>query len=92
MRSIQHDKIKEQVEIINQVHRGTYAYYGLGGNHRSLWAVHHHTSKYWYKMLKSRGRKKGMSWERFKKMKQYHPLQQPKLKCLLKEMDALAVL
>jgi len=92
MRSIQHYKIKEQVEIINQVLRGTYAYYGLGGNHRSLWAVYRHTSKYWYKMLKSRSRKNGMSWERFKRLKQYHPLQQPKLKCPFKEMDALAVL
>ena len=39
MRKIKHYQIKEQAKRINQVLRGHYAYYGLGGNHRSLWAV-----------------------------------------------------
>jgi putative transposase len=39
---------------INQVLRGHYAYYGLGGNHRSLWKIYRFTERYWHKMLSRR--------------------------------------
>lgn len=49
MREIRHEHLKEQAKIINQILRGHYAYYGLGGNYRSLWAIYRITEKYWYK-------------------------------------------
>lgn len=92
MRSIRHHRIKEQAIAINQVLRGHYAYYGLGGNHRSLWAIYRNIEKYWYKMLKSRCRKSHMTWEKFKKLKVYYPLQTPKLTLSFHQMQAKAVL
>ena len=92
MRSIRHYQVKEQVVIINQVLRGIYGYYGLGGNHRSLWVVYRHADKYWYQMLKSRSRKSKMTWEKFEKLKEYHPLQLPKLSLSFNEMKEMAVL
>ena len=53
MRKIRHHHLK----AINQGLQGHYAYYGLGGNHRSLWAICRIAEKYWCKMLKSRSRK-----------------------------------
>jgi RNA-directed DNA polymerase len=92
MRDIRHYKVKEQVTAINQVLRGHYAYYGLGGNYRSLWAVYRHSEKFWYKMLKSRCRKSNMTWEKFNNLKKYYPLKPPKLKLSLYQMQELAVL
>lgn len=45
MRRIRHYKIQEQAKEINQVLRGHYAYYGLGGNHKSLWKVYRSATK-----------------------------------------------
>ena len=92
LRNVRHSEIREQALVINQVLRGHYAYYGLGGNHRSLWAVYRHTEKYWYKMLKSRCRKSNMTWERFNKLKKYYPLKLPELKLPFHQMKELAVL
>ncbi len=92
MRDIRHYQVKEQAELINQVLRGHYGYYGLGGNHRLLWAVYRHTEKYWYKMLKSRCRKSNMTWDKFNKLKDYYPLQPPKLKLSFYQMREMAVL
>jgi len=71
MRDIRHHHPKDQAKSINQVLRGHYAYYGLGGNHRSLWSIYRMVKKYWYKMLRSRCRKSNMTWEKFKKLKDY---------------------
>lgn len=92
LRDVRHSEIREQAQVINQVLRGHYAYYGLGGNHRSLWAVYRHTEKYWYKMLKSRCRKSNMTWGRFSKIKEYYPLKLPELKLPFDQMKELAVL
>jgi RNA-directed DNA polymerase len=92
MSGIRHYQIKEQVNMVNQVLRGHYAYYGLGGNHRTLWAVYRFSERYWYKMLKSRCRKSNMTWEKFNRLKEYYPLQLPKVKLSFYKMKEMAVL
>lgn len=92
MRSIRHYKIKDQAREINQVLRGHYAYYGLGGNHSSLWKVYRFTERYWHKMLCSRSWKGYITWEKFNKIKEYSPLQLPELKFSFAEMQKIAVL
>ena len=92
MRGIRHHEVKEQAYVINRVLRGHYAYYGLGGNHRSLWAVYRHSEKYWYKMLKSRCRKSNMTWTKFDKLREYYPLQLPTLSLSFNKMKSKAVL
>jgi len=92
MREIRHHHLKEQAKTINQILRGHYAYYGLGGNHRTLWSLYRIAEKYWYKMLKSRCRKSNMTWEKFNKLKEYYPLQLPKLRLSFYQMKTMAVL
>jgi RNA-directed DNA polymerase len=92
MRDIRHHNIKGQTKEINQMLRGHYAYYGLGGNFRSLWKVYRFSERYWHKMLCSRSQKSYITWEKFNLMKKYHLLQLPKLKLTFAGMQALAVL
>ena len=92
MRNIRHSKYRTQVKAINQVLRGHYAYYGLGGNHGSLWKVYRFTGRYWHKMLCSRSWKSYITWDKFTLLEKQYSLQQPKLKIPLCGMEKLAVL
>ena len=92
MREIRHYSVKEQAKVINQILRGHYGYYGLGGNFETLWVYYRIAKKYWYKMLKSRCRKSNMNWDRFNHLEKYYPLQQPKLRLTYVGMKAIAVL
>jgi hypothetical protein len=51
MREIMHYPLRGQVEKINQVLRGHYAYYGVGGNFKSLSRIYRYAERYWHKML-----------------------------------------
>ena len=84
--------LEEQVEKINQVLRGHYAYYGVGGNFKSLFMIYRYAERYWHKMLSSRSQKSYITWERFNSLKQVFPLQRPKLFVPYTRMKALAVL
>jgi hypothetical protein len=92
MREIRHYSLREQVEKIKQVLRGHYAYYGVGGNFKSLFRIYRYTERYWHKMLSSRTQKSYITWERFNSLKQVFPLQRPKLSVPYMRMKALAVL
>jgi hypothetical protein len=92
MREIRHYSLREQVEKINPVLRGHYAYYGVGGNFESLFKIQRFAERYWHKMLSSRSQKSYIPWERFQFLKQVFPLQQPKLFLPYTRMKALAVL
>ena len=93
MRQIRHHKISDQVGEINAFLRGHYAYYGVGGNIRSLQKVHRHVERYWFRMLRSRswaGRR--FSWTDFHQLKEKIPLLRPKLRLPYRALQALAVL
>jgi RNA-directed DNA polymerase len=92
MRSIRHHRLKDQAKEINQVLRGHYTYYGLGGNYDSLWKTYRFTERYWRKMLCSRSWKGHVTWEKFNDIKKHCPLQLPKLRLSYAEMQRLAVL
>ena len=92
MREIRHYSLREQVEKINQVLRGHYAYYGVGGNFKSLFKIHRFAERYWQKMLCSRSQKSYITWERFQSLKQVFPLRRPNLSVPYMRMKALAVL
>jgi len=92
MRNVRHYRLKEQADEINQLVRGLYAYYGLGGNHGSLWKLCRFTERYWHKMLGSRSWKSYVTWEKFKLINERYPIQQPELKVLFTKMKSLAVL
>ncbi|NIS61581.1 MAG: group II intron reverse transcriptase/maturase [Proteobacteria bacterium] len=92
MREIRHHCLKDQSEKINQVLRGHYAYYGVGGNIKALFKIYRFTERYWHRMLCSRSRKSYITWERFQILKQVFPLQQPTISVPYARMKSLAVL
>jgi len=92
MQDIRHYKVKEQAKAINQVLRGHYGYYGLGGNYRSLMAFYRTAERCWFKMLKRRSRKSKMTWERFTNLRKFCPLQPPKIEVPYARFARMAVL
>lgn len=92
MRRIRHLPVREQVINLNRVLRGHYAYYGIGGNIRTLQKVHRTVERYWRKMLSSRSRKGKVTWDAFQQIKARWPLQQPRLARSYRELQAFAVL
>jgi len=92
MREVRHYSLNEQSEKINQVLRGHYAYYGLGGNIKSLFKIYGFTERYWRRMLSSRSQKSYITWERFQFLKTLFPLQRPKLFIPYTRMKSLTVL
>jgi hypothetical protein len=92
MRRCRHLPMGEQVTNFNQVLRGHYAYYGIGGNFRALQRVHRFAERYWYKMLCSRSRKGHFRWEVFHRIKARWPLQRPRLALPYRQFQAFAVL
>ena len=92
MRRIRHLPVREQVDNLNTVLRGHYAYYGIAGNIRALQKVHRAVERYWHKMLCSRSRHGYLTWEVFQQIKARLPLLRPKLYLPYRELQALAVL
>ncbi len=54
---MRHDPIDIQVQVLNQLLQGHYAYYGMAGNMRALIQVYQATESYWHRMLSSRSQK-----------------------------------
>src|ERR1700693_899985 len=73
MRRIRHLPVREQVDNLNTVLRGRYAYYGIAGNIRALQKVHRAVERYWHKMLCSRSRHGYLTWEVFHQLKERLP-------------------
>jgi RNA-directed DNA polymerase len=92
MRRIRHDPLREQVEYLNQMLRGHYAYYGIAGNFRALQRVHRAVERYWRKMLSSRSWKGQVWWKQFHQIKARFPLLRPKLYLPYTELQAIATL
>jgi len=92
MRRMRHLPIPEQVNNLNAVLRGHYAYYGIAGNFRSLQKVHRAVERYWLKMLCSRSWAGRITWAMFHEIKQRQPILRPKLHLPYRELQALAML
>jgi RNA-directed DNA polymerase len=92
MRRIRHERIRDQVDALNLVLRGHYAYYGIAGNIRALQKVYRHTTHYWHKMLCSRSRKGKVRWSLFQRILERFPLLRPKLYLPYRELQAIASL
>jgi RNA-directed DNA polymerase len=92
MRQIRHQTIQDQVDNLNTVLRGHYAYYGIAGNIRALQKVHRAVERYWRKMLCTRSWAGRVTWACFNQIKTRTPLLRPKLFLPYRELQALAVL
>jgi len=92
MRRMRHLSPQEQVNHLNQMLRGHYAYYGVAGNLRALLRVHRAVEHYWRKMLSSRSWHGRIRWEQFQRIKEQFPLLRPKLHHSYRELQAIAIL
>jgi RNA-directed DNA polymerase len=93
MREIRHLAIQKQVDGVNVVLRGHYAYYGIAGNIRALQKVYRAVERYWRKMLCSRSwAGRHLTWVNFNQLKERTPLLRPKLHLPYRALQALAVL
>jgi RNA-directed DNA polymerase len=93
MRQMRHLTIQQQVDDLNAVLRGHYAYYGIAGNLRALQKVYRAVQRYWRKMLRSRSRAgRQLTWADFNQLKGRIPLLRPKLYLPYQALQALAVL
>jgi RNA-directed DNA polymerase len=92
LRIIRHEPMREQVKVINQILRGHYAYYGIGGNRASLLKMYRATFKYWRKMLNSRSQKSYINWEKFEQLKLLFPILRPKLSIPYLELKKYVIL
>ena len=84
--------IQEQVDKLNAVLRGHYAYYDVAGNIRALQNVYRATERYWHRMLCSRSRKGHVPWEAFQQIKACLPLLRPKLYLPDRDLQQFAAL
>ena len=92
MRRMRHSPLPEQVESLNQMLRGHFAYYGIAGNLRSLLKIHRAVERYWRKMLSSRSWHGTVRWEQFHQIKSQFPLLTPKLQLPYPKLQAIAKL
>jgi group II intron reverse transcriptase/maturase len=92
MRQMRHLSLQEQVNHLNQMLRGHYAYYGIAGNLQALLRVHRAVERYWRKMLSSRSWDSSIRWEQFQRIREQFPLLQPKLYLPYRELQAIAIL
>src|SRR6202163_2130014 len=68
MRQMRHLSLQEQVNHLNQMLRGHYAYYGVAGNLQALLRVHRAVERHWRKMLSSRRWHGTVPWELFQRI------------------------
>jgi group II intron reverse transcriptase/maturase len=93
MRQGRHLTIQQQVDDLNVVLRGHYAYYGIAGNIRALQKVYRAVERYWIKMLRSRSwAGRHLTWTNFNQLKERNPLLRPKLYLPYRALQALAIL
>jgi RNA-directed DNA polymerase len=92
MRRMRHLPVKEQVDNLNVLLRGHYAYFGIAGNFRALQKVYRAVERYWHKMLCSRSWKGRIRWTVFNQIKARSPLLRPKLYLPYRELQASAML
>jgi RNA-directed DNA polymerase len=92
MRRMRHLPVREQVDNLNAVLRGHYAYFGIAGNIRALQQVYRTVERYWHKMLCSRSWKGAIRWTVFRRIKAQFPLVRPKLYLPYRELQAIAML
>jgi RNA-directed DNA polymerase len=92
MRRMRHLPVKEQVDNLNVLLRGHYAYFGIAGNFRALHRVYRTVERYWHKMLCSRSWKGAITWSVFQRIRTQFPLMRPKLYLPYRELQAIAML
>ena len=76
-RAHRHQKIAVQRAALEQKLKGHYAYYGITGNYAALLSFYKGVQRSWRKWLSRRSQKAYISWPKFHRLLERHPLPQP---------------
>jgi RNA-directed DNA polymerase len=79
MKKRKHDPIAEQSRWLGTVLRGHYAYFGITGNSASITKFHLAAVRWWRWVLRRRGQRPKLPWERFNAILTRYPLPPPRL-------------
>lgn len=74
-----HRPLTAQRARLRRMMQGHYAYYGITGNTRRLRWYAHQVEHIWRKWLSRRGRGNPITWERFQRILDEHPLPRPRI-------------
>jgi RNA-directed DNA polymerase len=74
-----HYPVEWQQAALNAKLRGHYQYYGRPTNYRSLWQLYRGVQRTWKKWLGRRTRGRTLSWEKYAKLLNRHPLLRPRI-------------
>lgn len=69
----------EQQSWLASVLGGHYAYYGLPGNSRALSIFAHEICKPWFRALRRRSQRSGMTWAKFNELLKVFSLPTPRI-------------
>ena len=78
-RDHRHLRFKEQHRKLSRKLRGYYQYYGIRGNYKMLEVLYEGVERAWRYWLSRRGGKRGMSWERYERLRDLFPLPVPRI-------------
>lgn len=74
-----HLPVPDQRKRLSEKMIGHYAYYGITGNSRQLYAYADRIKRIWKKWLERRSRAGPMSWAKFRALLARHPLPRPRI-------------
>lgn len=77
LKANRHRPLGEQQRSLNQRLRGHYGYFAMRGNMRSVWNFWNAVKRAWKRWLSRRSDKAGLTWPRFTKLLERHPLLEP---------------
>jgi len=92
LRRNRHGTLGYQQRQINLYLNGHYRYYGMFGNIPSLYRMFIYTRKYWRKALSSRSQRGRLTWDKYSKIVNLHPIQRPKIYISLNRIIEMALL
>ena len=79
LKSMMHCPISDIIAKLNVKLLGHYRYYGVSGNIKCLCSFHNYCIKTLYSVLRRRGQKKRITWEKFKIFLRQSPIVNPKI-------------
>jgi RNA-directed DNA polymerase len=77
LRANRHRPLPELMKTLRSKYHGTWNYYGLIGNGKSLQAFYHWTLKLLHKWLNRRSQRAGMRWNRLQRLLRVHHIPRP---------------
>lgn len=79
MKKRRHDPLPDQSRWLGAILRGHYAYFGITGNADGIVRFHTAVVQWWRWVLRRRGQRPKLPWDRFAAILERHPLPPPRL-------------